>query len=532
MFYNYNDDYQYDSCISKGICSINPRTSSLREVLVMYLKHLAFYTIQLNHFGVKNNSTEKIILNTLSGLMSNLETGNKEFYQTLINLKSIIIDSIETYKNVCKTKGIKPKKIKANIKLNKNLNITDLIRLGEGEFSQKLKSLSDEKRNLYEIIFLVMKSICINLVELKSFGIDNNKAYIEILNLLNTINYPEIPKEILIKKINKSTEIDYILSKKLHETKIKHYGYPDEVEVSYTTVPNKAILVAGTNLQELKKVLDATEGLNIDVYTHGEMIMAYTYPKFREYKHLKGQYGKGVESCLLDFATFPGAILIAKHALENIEYLYRGRLFTTDNFVPQGVIQIKDDDYSQLINSALSARGFKHGKIRESVKIGYNNQDLENKLAKIINNIDNYKNIIILGTDAYSYEQNSYYNSIIRYANKETVIISISKEFQNKKTINVKTTEFYMVYLIKQMLKEVIKDYDIKLSLFLAKCDKHTISNIINLKRLGIDNIYLSKCTPVMLNPTLTKTLQELYKINPTNSAIQDLKDLGIFDNT
>ena len=340
MFYSYHEDYRYDSCISKGICSINPRTSSLREVLVMYLKHLAFYTLQLKYLGVKNIDTENIILNTLSGLMSNLETGNKEFYQTLINLKSIIIESIDTYKRVCKERNIKPKEVGTNIKLNKKLDITDLIQLGEKEFTQKLKSLSDEKRNLYEIIFLVLKSICINLVELKSFNTDDDCAYSEILYLLNTINYPEISKHILLKKINKAVETDSLLTEKLFKKKVENYGYPTEAEVSYSTVPNKVILVAGTNLQELKKVLDVTEGRGIDVYTHGEMISAYIYPKFREYKHLKGQFGKGVESCLLDFATFPGAILIAKHALENIEYLYRGRLFTTDSFVPQGVIQI------------------------------------------------------------------------------------------------------------------------------------------------------------------------------------------------
>ena len=89
-----------------------------------------------------------------------------------------------------------------------------------------------------------------------------------------------------------------------------------------STRPNKAILVAGTNIQELKNVLDATKDKNIDVYTHGEMIVAYTYPKFGEYENLVGQFGKGIENCLLDFATFPGAILIARHSLENIEYLY------------------------------------------------------------------------------------------------------------------------------------------------------------------------------------------------------------------
>ena len=213
---------------------------------------------------------------------------------------------------------------KTNIKLDKKLDITELIRLGEKEFSGKLKSLSDEKRNLYEIIFLVLKSICINLVELKSFGTDDNCAYTEILYLLNTINFPELSKRILTKKINLAVKIDYGLIKKLYEIKQEKYGEQTEGNVPYTTYKGKAILVAGTNLQELKHVLDATKNSDISVYTHGDMISAYTYPLFRNYPNLKGQFGKGIESCLLDFATFPGAILIAKHSLENIEYLYRG----------------------------------------------------------------------------------------------------------------------------------------------------------------------------------------------------------------
>ena len=188
MFYNYHEDYQYDSCISKGICSINPRISSLREVLVMYLKHLAFYTLQLKYLGVKNDYTEDIILNTLSGLMSNLETGNEQFYQTLINLKAIILESVDTYKKVCEDRNIKFKEISTEIKLHKKLDITDLIQLGEQEFSRKLKLLPEEKRSLYEIMFLVIKSICINLVELKTFGFDDSYAYSEILYMLNTLS--------------------------------------------------------------------------------------------------------------------------------------------------------------------------------------------------------------------------------------------------------------------------------------------------------------------------------------------------------
>ena len=529
MFYNYHEDYQYDSCISKGICSINPRTSSLREVLVMYLKQLAFYTLQLKYLGIKNNSTENIILNTLSGLMSNLETGNKQFYQTLINLKTIILESIDIYKNTCKERNITPKIVKTNIKLNKKDNITDLIQLGKKEFTKKLKSVSEEKRNLYEIIFMILKSICINLVELKSYNIDDSCGYSEILYILNTMNFPEVSTGMLIKKINKAVEIDYMLCKKLHEIRIERFGEPCSAEVSYTTYPNKAILVAGTNIQELKKVLDETSDKNIDIYTHGDMITAYTYPKFREYNNLKGQFGKGIENCLLDFATFPGAILIAKHSLENIEYLYRGRLFTTDNFVPQGVVQIKNDDYSQLISSALSARGFKRGRERESIKIGYSKQELETILNDVIVNIKKYRNIIILGSEEHTQEQKEYFDYLLRYVQKDTLVISLAEEHNVENFVKIKSPpDFYTIYKIWDKLKPYVESEDINAALFLAKCNKHTISNLLNIKRLGIKNIFLSKCTPVMLNPTLTHTLQTQYGINPTTTPNEDAQKLDL----
>lgn len=519
MFYNYHEEYKYDSCISKGVCSINPRTSSLREVLVMYLKQLAFYTLHLKYLGVKNNSTETIILNTLSGLMSNLESGNKQFYQTLINLKSIIIESIDTYKRICKQRNIKPKEVKTNIKLNKKLEISELIRLGEKEFSGKLKSLSDKKRNLYEIIFLVLKSICINLVELKSFGLYNNCAYSEILYLLNTINFPELSERILIKKINLAVKIDYHLTQTIYQTRQEQYGEQTEGKVSYTTYPKKAILVAGTNLQELKNVLDATKCSDIDIYTHGEMIVAYTYPIFKKYPNLKGQFGKGIESCLLDFATFPGAILIAKHSLENIEYLYRGRLFTTDNFVPQGVIQIKNNDYSALIESARSAKGFKTGKTRESRIIGCDKNKLNLQLNKIIENLNIYKQIIILGTEENTQEEHNYFDSMLKHIDNSTLVISLSEEHNAKNFVNINSApDFYMLYQVLESILPEAKKHNIPLSVYISKCDKHTISNVINLKLFGIENVFLSKCTPIMLNPTLTATLENIYNIKPTKT--------------
>lgn len=525
MFYNYHEDYQYDSCISKGICSINPRTSSLREVLVMYLKQLAFYTIKLKRLGLKNDATEGIILNTLSGLMSNLETGNEQFYKTLMNLKVIIIESINTYKDICKSKNIEFQCIASELKLHKQLNISELIQLGEREFNEKFKYVSEDKRNLFEVIFMILKSICINLVEVQSYGLNDERAFSEILYLLNTLNYPNTSVHIFKKKISVALDVDFCLTKRLFRIKNERFGAQTEGEVSYSTRPNKCILVAGTNIQELKNVLDFTKDKAIDVYTHGEMIEVFTYPKFQEYPHLRGQFGKGIENCLLDFATFPGAILIAKHSLETIEYLYRGRLFTTDNFVPQGVIRIKNNDFTPLVNSALSARGFKKGQHHSSVKLGCSEEFLSDKMDELIANMDKYKKIIILPTEINTVLLNKYFDALLSQVDKETFVISLSEMPHRHNSLVINSApDFYMLYRILEKIQESANEYGIDISVFVSKCDKHTISNILNLKKRGVKNIFLSKCTPIMLNPTLTETLKSEFDIKPTTTAIEDIK--------
>src|SRR5664279_4976701 len=55
------------------------------------------------------------------------------------------------------------------------------------------------------------------------------------------------------------------------------YGSPVPTEVPLGHRPNKAIVVSGHDLKDLADLLAATEGLGIDIYTHGEMLPAPGY---------------------------------------------------------------------------------------------------------------------------------------------------------------------------------------------------------------------------------------------------------------
>jgi len=56
-------------------------------------------------------------------------------------------------------------------------------------------------------------------------------------------------------------------------------------------------------MNELEIILKATDGLGINVYTHGEMLPAHGYPGLREYKVRHCLYFTGIESLLV---SFPG----------------------------------------------------------------------------------------------------------------------------------------------------------------------------------------------------------------------------------
>ena len=70
------------------------------------------------------------------------------------------------------------------------------------------------------------------------------------------------------------------------------YGNPVPTPVLMGHVPGKAILVSGHDLKDLEELLKQTEGMGINVYTHGEMLPAHGYPGTQEvHPHLAGHYG-------------------------------------------------------------------------------------------------------------------------------------------------------------------------------------------------------------------------------------------------
>ena len=352
-------------------------------------------------------------------------------------------------------------------------------------------------------------------------GIKDEKSFSTVLEILNSLDISPGSEQKLQKLIIKAAETNINITKHLKQIQEEKYGTQGEAAVSYSTTPGKAVLVVGSDIRELETILNALKNSVIDVYTHDEMMIAHTFPKFREYKRLKGQFGQGLENCLIDFATFPGPIILTKHSLHNIDNLYRGRLFTTDNTLPKGVIRIKDNNYEDVIQSALSAKGFKRGKQCESTVVGY---DFEKTITQIKNKLANgYKKVLFIGLEKYSLEQDSYFEKLIKHSSNETLIISFSYNYKKENLIHVNAC-FDSLGLIK-IFDEIHKS-EFPITVFMPKCNRNTISEMIYLSNFKNTAVYVGKCTPILLNPSLIQTLQDIFSIKEIKTAKEDLKEI------
>ena len=79
----FNEDYQYNSCISRGICSLSPRVSAMQTVVVLYLRSFAKFALEIRDKIVINEEIKFFILNVISITIYNLEF-NEDTYQLVL----------------------------------------------------------------------------------------------------------------------------------------------------------------------------------------------------------------------------------------------------------------------------------------------------------------------------------------------------------------------------------------------------------------------------------------------------------------
>lgn len=533
MYNNYNEFkntyIDTNECTSRGACSIAPNIASLQVIIIYFIKQLAYYVIKLEKLGANNVSIKYEIINDLASLVSINEFSEKQLYAILAKDYQLYTEAKKAYHEICTQKGIFAKDLKNQLEFNENTTVSKAIAQGEKLFLEKYNKLTSGQKNLISILQILLKSASMNLIKLNEFKDFDDNVYQKILTILDMFNHGKVSNKQIKDSISELAEIDNKLQFEISELLLKKFGGISKVNVSHSTKKGKAILVSGNNFADLLNILNETKDKNIDVYTHSNLLIVHALKEFQQYPNLRGHYGDTTESCILDFATFPGSILLTKNSRSNTEYLYRGRLFSNDYIIHQGVVKIENENYSELIESAEKAKGFTKGKIKDDTPLGYNEDELNNEINKLTERLkkNEIKKLYIIGMNPYSEIQKEYFKEFFSLLKPEEFALSFS--FESKKdnvlTINIGNYNPLAINIIHQIFEKYEIDSN-KIVFFFTTCDVMTISNIVMLKHVKAKNIYMATCPPMLVNPSVFDTFRNEYSINLTDTPHNDLEKI------
>ncbi|MZP30380.1 hydroxylamine reductase [Heliobacterium undosum] len=320
------------------------------------------------------------------------------------------------------------------------------------------------------------------------------------------------------------------------------FGIPVPIAVSSDKVEGKSILVTGHNLHALLELLKQTEGKGINIYTHSEMLPAHGYPELKKYAHLKGNVGKAWHDQRKLFESFPGAILGTTNCVMPIRGSYSDRMWTYGCAGLEGVPKIVNDDFSALIEKALSlpeanwesdktmTTGFHHvnvlalaPQIIEAVKAG--------KIRRFF---------VIAGCDAPIKEQ-EYYRELALAVPKDCVIITTSCGKFRFNDIDFGDIDGIPRYIdlgqcnnsgsaVKIAL--ALADAfgcgvnDLPLSIVLSWFEQKACAILLGLFSLGVKNIYLGGRAPEFLTGNVVDVLVQNFGLNLIGDVEADLKKM------
>lgn len=520
---------EYDEFIAKGLCAANPNISALQETIILFLKELAYYLLKLKEFGANNTLIRDHIIEAISGIITNVDYNPEQFQNLIIELAQDLNQAKVLYAQLCERNEIESRFIKTHLRNLNNLIISDIIKKGEKYYIKRNTEYSFVQKNLFDIIILLIKRICFKIIQIKSYNKDYEASYRKILELLNTLNFEDKEISEIKSVIESANSVYYDLLKTLYSIQEEAHGKRESVYISFAPRNGKALLVSGIDMMQLEEILKATKDRGIDVYTHGmTMLMAHTLSKFRKYPHLVGHFGKGSESSLFDFAAFPGAILMTRYLFQKVEYLYRGRLFTTDSFAPSGVVKIRDNNFEPVIQAALNAKGFTKQQQKIILRVGFRQKEMEERVKDVMEKMkrNEIKHLYFIGILHHESEYKDYFDKFLKHMPKDCYAVALSHEKNEENILHVDS--FYDYLFIYKIFEEFNKINDLsklKITIFITKCDQYTITNIINFINMGIKSIYLCKCTPTLINPAMVETMRKTFGIKEFSDPKKDLKE-------
>ena len=525
-------------CTKLGVCGKTPEIAGLQDLLIYQLKGISSYAKALIEQGEKIDKeivgfVENSLFTTLTNV--NFDADNhvkllKESQEIKQNLRS------------------KAPKGEYNEYANYNLAATKEEMLKDAEKAGIMydDALDPDIRSLRWTITYGLKGVSAYGHQARILGFTSDEVDNFYFMGLEATTNDDLTLEDLIRMTMKTGTISEIVMRVLDDANTSTYDNPTPNKVNVKTKKGPFVVISGHDLYDLEMLLEQTEGKDINIYTHGEMIPSHGYPRLKKYKHLAGNYGSAWQNQQSEFDDLPGSILMTTNCLMRPRESYKDRIFSTNVVGWEGVqhVDFKEDgtkDFSEVINKALELGGFTEDEEPHEITVGFGHHATLSHAEAIVGAVKDGKirHFFLIGGCDGARPGRNYYTEFAEKVPEDCVILTLAcgKYRFNKldfgtvaglpRLLDVgQCNDSYSAIKIATALADAFETSvnGLPLTIILSWYEQKALADLLALLSLGVKGIYLGPTLPAFLSPNVLQYLVDTFDIQTISTAEDDLK--------
>ncbi|MHB8804074.1 MAG: hydroxylamine reductase, partial [Coriobacteriia bacterium] len=521
-------------CTTVGVCGKTPEVAALQDLLLHQLKGIAAIAVAGAKVGVVDQAADEYVMGGLFTTVTNVDFDAEHLaglIRTGAEVKAALRAKVEAAGGVVPADD-------AAVAFEPAADLAALIAQGEavGIFSDHDRD--ENVQALQQTAVYGLKGIAAYADHARVLGHTDPVVYAFQHELLAALSDKSIDLNGWVALALKTGEVNLRVMELLDAANTGAYGHPVPTSVPLGHRPNKAIVVSGHDLKDLKELLEQTEGLGIDIYTHGEMLPAHGYPELKKYSHFYGNYGTAWQNQRKEFDAFPGAVLMTTNCIQNPRDTYADNIFTTGRVAHPKAVHVENGDFKAVIDRALELPGFTDEFDGGSVMVGFGRNAVLSVAPTVIEAVKSgaIRHFFLVGGCDGAKPGRSYYTDFVDQSPADTIILTLAcgkfRFFDHQlgeiggipRLLDVgQCNDAYSAIKIAVALAEAFEVgvNELPLSMILSWYEQKAVAILLTLLHLGITDIRLGPTLPAFITPAVLQVLVDNFAIKPIGESAQ-----------
>lgn len=264
---------------AQGMCGKTAETSDLQDLLVAALQGLSAWALQARSLGIVDHEIDSFAPRAFFSTLTNVNFDSQRIIgyarETLL-----LRDSLAARCRLLDA-GVRVDHPMAALQLAGDDMPALLQQAAQFALNGDKAEVGDDVHGLRMLCLYGLKGAAAYMEHAHVLGQFDEQLYADYHAFMAWLGTRPRDVDTLLNNAMGIGKMNFNVMAILDRGETQAYGDPQPSAVNVRPVAGKAILISGHDLKDLRMLLEQTEGQNVNVYTHGEMLPAHGYPELK-----------------------------------------------------------------------------------------------------------------------------------------------------------------------------------------------------------------------------------------------------------